>query len=99
MVAAPLTDQQAAVLQAIYNHFRDHGTWPTFITIDRPIRRQHRWDTGPIILSLPESLIGMRQASAGYGCRTVPSRSKPATRPTSVLAAPGMPVPPPPGPS
>src|SRR6185437_16607483 len=57
MVAVPLTDQQAAVLQAIYDHFRDHGTWPTFITIDRPIRRQHRWDTGPIILSLPESLI------------------------------------------
>jgi hypothetical protein len=57
MVAALLTDQQAAVLQAIYDHFRDHGTWPTFITIDRPIRRQHRRDTGPIILSLPESLI------------------------------------------
>ena len=25
--------------------------------IDRPIRREHRWDTGAIILSLPESLI------------------------------------------
>jgi hypothetical protein len=35
MVAAPLTDQQAAVLQANYDHFRDHGTWPTFITIGR----------------------------------------------------------------
>jgi hypothetical protein len=57
MIAVPLTDQQVAVLQAIYDHFRDHGTWPTFITIDRPIRRQHHWDTGPIILSLPGSLI------------------------------------------
>jgi hypothetical protein len=56
-VAVSLTDQQTVVLQAIYDHFREHGRWPTFITIDRPIRRRHHWDTGPIILSLPESLI------------------------------------------
>src|SRR5579859_2510358 len=55
--AGPLTDQQAVVLQAVYDHFREHGTWPTFITIDWPIRRERRWDTGAIILSLPESLI------------------------------------------
>jgi hypothetical protein len=53
----PLTQQERAVLQAIYNYFREHGTWPTFITIDRPIRREHRWDTGAIILNLPASLI------------------------------------------
>ena len=52
-----LTQQEKAVLQAIYDYFREHGTWPTFITIDRPIRRAHRWDTGAIILTLPESLI------------------------------------------
>jgi len=53
----PMTGQEKVVLQAIYDHFREHGAWPTFITIDRPIRREHRWDTGAIILSLPESLI------------------------------------------
>lgn len=53
----PLTGQEKVVLQAIYDHFREHGAWPTFITIDRPIRREHRWDTGAIVLSLPESLI------------------------------------------
>lgn len=53
----PLTGQEKVVLQAIYDRFREHGTWPTFITIDRPVRREHRWDTGAIILSLPESLI------------------------------------------
>jgi len=56
-VGVSLTAQQTAVLQAVYDHFREYGTWPTFITIDRPIRREHHWDTGPIILSLPESLI------------------------------------------
>ena len=53
----PLTTQQATVLQAIYDYFREHGTWPTFITIDRPIRREHGWDTAAIVLSLPESMI------------------------------------------
>lgn len=53
----PLTGQEKVVLQAIYDHFREHGAWPTFITIDRPVRREHRWDTGAIILSLPECLI------------------------------------------
>ena len=53
----PLTQQEHSVLQAIYEHFREHGAWPTFISIDRPIRRKHRWDTGAIILGLPASLI------------------------------------------
>ena len=53
----PLSGQEKVVLQAIYDRFREHGTWPTFITIDRPVRREHRWDTAAIILSLPESLI------------------------------------------
>jgi hypothetical protein len=57
MEAPSLTQEERTVLQAIYDHFREHGTWPTFITIDRPIRREHRWDTGAIILGLPGSLI------------------------------------------
>jgi hypothetical protein len=51
------TDQQIAVLQAIYDYFHEHSTWPTFITIDRPIRRAHGWDTAAIVQSLPESVI------------------------------------------
>jgi hypothetical protein len=52
MEAPSLTQEERTVLQAIYDHFREHGTWPTFITIDRPIRREHRWDTGAIILTI-----------------------------------------------
>jgi hypothetical protein len=52
-----LTTEQQTVLQAIYDHFRRTGTWPTFITIDRPIRRDHSWNTASIVLSLPESLF------------------------------------------
>jgi hypothetical protein len=53
----PLIQQERAILQALYDYFREYGTWPTFITIDRPIRRKHHWDTGAIILRLPASLI------------------------------------------
>jgi hypothetical protein len=53
----PLTDQQTAVLQAIYDYFREHGTWPTFITIDRQMRRQYGWDTAVIVLGVPEHLL------------------------------------------
>ena len=52
-----LTDQQAAVLQAIYDYFREHGTWPTFITIDLQMRRQHRWDTAAIVRGVPGHLL------------------------------------------
>lgn len=55
--AAPLAPEQQTVLQAIYDHFRRTGTWPTFITIDRPLRRDYKWNTASIVLSLPESLI------------------------------------------
>src|SRR5260370_21602988 len=52
-----LTDEQRLVLEAIYNYFYMHATWPTFIAIDRPLRREHGIDTAAIILALPESLI------------------------------------------
>lgn len=55
--ASSLTDEQRLVLQAIYDHFRVHATWPTFIAIDRPLRREHGIDTAAIVLSLPEPLI------------------------------------------
>jgi hypothetical protein len=54
---ASLTTEQQAVLQAVYDYFHEHAAWPTFITIDRPLRRQHDWDTAAIVLTLPEALI------------------------------------------
>ena len=57
VVAAALTEQQMVVLQAVYDHFREHGTWPKFIAIDRPLRRAGRWDSAAIVQSLPESVI------------------------------------------
>lgn len=56
-IVEALTDQQRTVLQAIYNHFREHAAWPKFITIDRPIRRERKWDTAAIVQGLPESVI------------------------------------------
>jgi hypothetical protein len=53
----PLTAEQRLVLQAVYDQFRAHGTWPTFITIDRPLRRTHGRDARSVIQSLPDSLI------------------------------------------
>lgn len=60
---AALTTEQQAVLQAVYDHFREHAAWPTFITIDRRIRRQHGWNTGTIVMSLPESMIVLPRQS------------------------------------
>lgn len=55
--AVALTTEQQTIVQAIYDYFRVHAAWPTFIAIDRPIRRTHGWDTGAIVMSLPESVI------------------------------------------
>lgn len=54
---SPLTADQRLVLQMIYDHFRAHATWPTFISIDRPLRREHGIDAAAIVQTLPESLI------------------------------------------
>lgn len=52
-----LTDAQQRVLQAIYDRFRDHGEWPTFISIDRPLRREHGMDTRAVFNSIPDSFV------------------------------------------
>jgi hypothetical protein len=54
---APLTNEQRIVLQAIYDKFRDLGTWPPFVTIDRPLRRTSSIDVGAIVQSIPNSLL------------------------------------------
>jgi hypothetical protein len=52
-----LAEDQRHVLQAIYNRFRADGTWPTFISVDRPLRRAERMDTGIVVQTIPESLL------------------------------------------
>jgi len=52
-----LTSEQQLVLQAIYDHFRQQGSWPTFIAVDRPLRRAHNLDTKPMFLSLPDHFV------------------------------------------
>lgn len=51
------TGEQFQVLQAIYDHFHAHANWPTFIVIDRPLRRKHGIDTAAMIVSMPEALM------------------------------------------
>jgi hypothetical protein len=55
--ASSLTAEQRLVLQTIYDHFRQRATWPTFISIDRPLRREQGIDTAAIVVTLPESFI------------------------------------------
>jgi hypothetical protein len=52
-----LSAEQQLVLQAIYDHFRSHGNWPAFISIDRPLRREHGINTRITFNSLPDSLV------------------------------------------
>ena len=54
---ASLTADQRLVLQAIYDRFRADGTWPTFISVDRPLRRSEGKDVGAIAQTIPQSLL------------------------------------------
>jgi hypothetical protein len=52
-----LSTEQRLVLQTIYDRFREHGKWPTFIAVDRLLRRQHGMNTRAIFNSVPDSLV------------------------------------------
>jgi hypothetical protein len=52
-----LNPEHRLVLHAIYDRFRKSGKWPTFLTVDRPLRRQHGMNTRVVFNSLPESLV------------------------------------------
>ena len=52
-----LSPEQRSVLQAIYDRFRRSGKWPTFLTVDRPLRREHGMNTRAVFNSLPEPLV------------------------------------------
>jgi hypothetical protein len=52
-----LTSGQQLVLHAIYDQFAKNGSWPTFIAVDRPLRRAHNLDTKSMFLSLPDHLV------------------------------------------
>lgn len=64
--AEPLTAEQRLVLQAVYDRFREDGAWPAFITIDRPLRREHGLDTSAVFLSLPDSLVIKSRPGTGF---------------------------------
>jgi hypothetical protein len=55
--ASSVTTEQRLVLQTVYDHFHAHASWPTFISIDRPLRREHGIDAAALVITLPESLI------------------------------------------
>lgn len=52
-----LTGEQRLVLQTIYDRFRESGKWPTFISVDRLLRRDHGINTRAVFNSLPDSLV------------------------------------------
>ena len=52
-----LNVEQQLLLQTIYDRFRADGKWPTFISIDRPLRREHDIDTRAAFKSLPDSFV------------------------------------------
>lgn len=54
---AVLAPDQRQLLQAIYDRFRADSTWPTFISVDRPLRRAERMDTGAVAQAIPQSLL------------------------------------------
>ena len=52
-----LSEEQHLILQSVYDRFQADCMWPTFITVDRPLRRSHGLDTGSAIQSIPEALL------------------------------------------
>jgi hypothetical protein len=60
-----LSPEQRLVLQTVYDRFRRDGKWPTFISIDRPLRREHGINTRLVFTSLPDSLVIKSRQSMG----------------------------------
>jgi len=59
--SATLTAEQRQLLQAVYDWFQRHGTWPTFGQIDRPLRKAGL-DPVAVIKSTAHSLLPPFQA-------------------------------------
>lgn len=55
--SSALSPEQRSVLQAIYDRFKRSGKWPTFLTVDRPLRREHGMNTRAVFNSLPAALV------------------------------------------
>lgn len=56
-MSVPLIAEQSQVMQAVYDHFRKSGTWPTFAAIARPLRRDHGIDAAGVIAEFPGALM------------------------------------------
>lgn len=53
-----LRTDQYRLLQAVYDHFRDAGTWPTFDEIDRQLDRGRRpLDAGKLARTIPTEIL------------------------------------------
>lgn len=44
-------------MQAVYDHFRKNGSWPTLAAIARPLRRDHDIDAAGVIAEFPGTLM------------------------------------------
>ena len=53
----PVTAEQRQVMQAVYDHFRKNGTWPTLAAIARPLRRGLDIDAADVIAEFPDTLM------------------------------------------
>ncbi len=60
-----LSAEQQLLLQVIYDRFREHGKWPTFISVDRLLRREHGANTRAVFNALPDSLVAKPRQGMG----------------------------------
>jgi hypothetical protein len=56
-VPVPPTAEQRHVMQTVYDHFRQNGTWPPLAAIARPLRRYHGIDAPGVIVEVPEAFM------------------------------------------
>ncbi|SRR6266700_973865 len=57
MESAILNEQQRLYLQTIFDHFNEHGTWPTYSYVERTLHQSHPdLDVDELVKSLPPGL-------------------------------------------
>lgn len=57
MESVILNEQQRLYLQILFDHFNDHGTWPTYSDVERTLLQSHpELDVDELVKSLPHGL-------------------------------------------
>ena len=65
--ASRISEFDLQVLQAIYDHLRDHGSWPTFAQVDRVLdRRLGIEDAQAVLAQLPSGYLPRSWNRTGY---------------------------------